>query len=838
MFVFTNMGAQNVAVNDVFTDGELILGGAINANQNYSILAFEVSGGADNGIVHVLNNSNTNVRTFTLEPNATGPNIAVVFFATTVSDTGVGYALLGYDTRVDNVDEFRVDKLNTNGTSESIMYFGGGAPQIAECIGGVLYFVIIADIYGFDPETSGLPNLNVGDGLLVAIDIATDNTIWTKMLGSEDIYSIEGTNDGNVFVSTSTGYKKISSSNGSTLLDVGVENSWYNHILQYDPHMDNIICVDNPDENSDIRTWNGDFVAHTNFQPYNHYNWGIQRIKSFANRLVAVANIGIGKIFMFDKSPDDESYNLIHRRSFETEEVPSFGLVGYLRLKEDSFTAVTKNVTSTAKTFFGTSVPGYGYVVYTVTLGTNPGQYISLNDISGTNNIVQVVENAYLVDDNFVSTDAYVGYCVFSEGHVPSVGTIIPTNWNLWQMNGGLVFMDIAETHKVKEDMYGRRYMDIIAKDLNGDTNNPSSKDYFNYRIFLIEAAPDTESPNALCQNYTLYLDAGGSGSIVSGNIDGGSTDNVGIVSSVLSQYTFDCDDLGANSVTLTVTDAAGNSDSCTATVTVVDGVNPTMLGQNVTANLDGNSSVTVPVANVDNGSYDNCSLSSLTLTPNTFTSTGTFSAMLEGTDQSGNSAGLSVTITVIDTVDGINPTEPTMTIGEVLDLEIQVVSSGSTDNVGVTGTEFYLDTNIDGTPNGNLVYTSGASQPVYYMYTGLDAGTSYEIYSRTFDAAGNVSAFSNIEVVTTTLDIEAEEILGFRMYPNPVRDVLYLETGVVKLLDVEVYDAVGKKVLGFENTFSSEEVELNVSNIVVGMYVLKVVTEEGKIGSYKFIKQ
>jgi len=79
----------------------------------------------------------------------------------------------------------------------------------------------------------------------------------------------------------------------------------------------------------------------------------------------------------------------------------------------------------------------------------------------------------------------------------------------------------------------------------------------------------DTEFPMAACQDVTVTL-SGGSASISTSDVDGGSTDNCGIVSMSLSQETFSCDDIGDVPVTLTVTDAAGNSSTCSATVTVV----------------------------------------------------------------------------------------------------------------------------------------------------------------------------------------------------------------------------------------------------------------------------
>ena len=69
--------------------------------------------------------------------------------------------------------------------------------------------------------------------------------------------------------------------------------------------------------------------------------------------------------------------------------------------------------------------------------------------------------------------------------------------------------------------------------------------------------------------------------------MDNGSSDNCGIATTTLSKTDFDCTNVGANTVTLTVTDDNGNVSTCTATITVQDNVNPTAICQNLTVQLD-----------------------------------------------------------------------------------------------------------------------------------------------------------------------------------------------------------------------------------------------------------
>jgi len=85
----------------------------------------------------------------------------------------------------------------------------------------------------------------------------------------------------------------------------------------------------------------------------------------------------------------------------------------------------------------------------------------------------------------------------------------------------------------------------------------------------------DTEAPVAACQDFTV--DAA-DGIVTGADIDGGSTDNCVVFDRLIdgaASVTYTCADLGDHTVTLTVLDANGNSDTCSATVTVVDGTAP-----------------------------------------------------------------------------------------------------------------------------------------------------------------------------------------------------------------------------------------------------------------------
>ncbi|MCF8239259.1 MAG: T9SS type A sorting domain-containing protein [Saprospiraceae bacterium] len=163
----------------------------------------------------------------------------------------------------------------------------------------------------------------------------------------------------------------------------------------------------------------------------------------------------------------------------------------------------------------------------------------------------------------------------------------------------------------------------------------------------------DTTKPTALCKDHTAYLNNNGEAMIFLFQIDNGSYDNCTLASLTLSKDKFDCDDIGANTVTLIATDACGNVGTCTATVTVIDALAPHMV---CTTPIDlymdafGTPHVLTP-QDVDGGSTDNCGIETLEITKSMFdcSDLGENVIKLIATDKSGNQGQCSSTIRVYD---------------------------------------------------------------------------------------------------------------------------------------------------------------------------------------------
>jgi hypothetical protein len=161
----------------------------------------------------------------------------------------------------------------------------------------------------------------------------------------------------------------------------------------------------------------------------------------------------------------------------------------------------------------------------------------------------------------------------------------------------------------------------------------------------------DNEAPIVTTQNITIQLSASGVAGISAAQINNGSTDNCGIASYSLSKTSFDCSNVGANTVTLMVTDIYGNSSSATAVVTVQDLTAPVVVTQNITVQLDGTGNVSITAAQVNNGSSDACGIASMSVTPNSFncSNLGANTVTLTVTDVNGNSSTATAVVTVQD---------------------------------------------------------------------------------------------------------------------------------------------------------------------------------------------
>src|SRR5439155_99300 len=165
----------------------------------------------------------------------------------------------------------------------------------------------------------------------------------------------------------------------------------------------------------------------------------------------------------------------------------------------------------------------------------------------------------------------------------------------------------------------------------------------------------DSVAPVAVCQVLTIQLDVSGQATITPAQINNGSIDACGIASLSLSKTNFDCSNIGTNTVTLTVTDIHGNSQTCTAAVTVTDNMPPTVICSAVPgASADANCQAVLPDVLGGVTASDNCTApGAITLSQSPAASTlvglGVHVITVTATDAATNSATCTTTFTVTD---------------------------------------------------------------------------------------------------------------------------------------------------------------------------------------------
>jgi len=73
-------------------------------------------------------------------------------------------------------------------------------------------------------------------------------------------------------------------------------------------------------------------------------------------------------------------------------------------------------------------------------------------------------------------------------------------------------------------------------------------------------------------------------------------------------------------------------------------------------------------------------------------------------------------------------------------------------------------------------------------------------------------------------------------VYPNPVTDELRVTSYGLQIENIEVYDALGRKISSNHPITSSSNHTINVSHLQTGIYILEIISKENKIHK-KFIK-
>lgn len=223
----------------------------------------------------------------------------------------------------------------------------------------------------------------------------------------------------------------------------------------------------------------------------------------------------------------------------------------------------------------------------------------------------------------------------------------------------------------------------------------------------------DTVAPyfNLLSQ-LDVYLNTAGQAQIAFSNISASTPfDACGVSSILISQTDFDCSWVGSHTISVTLSDASGNTRTKTITVNVLDTISPTLVTKNHSVFINPTTQVaTISAADVIQSAMDNCGMSAnVIVSPNIFTCAqlGINTVMVTVFDVSGNSKSMTAQVEVLD-----NP--PTT-------LTISGLSQVCRNEFNVKYTPANLDTNLTYTwivSGGSVVSTGYRGHEIYIHWT------------------------------------------------------------------------------------------------------------------------
>lgn len=85
-----------------------------------------------------------------------------------------------------------------------------------------------------------------------------------------------------------------------------------------------------------------------------------------------------------------------------------------------------------------------------------------------------------------------------------------------------------------------------------------------------------------------------------------------------------------------------------------------------------------------------------------------------------------------------------------------------------------------------------------------------------------------------TVLGVNDFEVAKVKVYPNPSKDVLNIESSIA-IENVTIYNMLGQKVIS--GVFNSDSIALDVTSITPGLYIVETTTN-GKVSSTRLIKE
>ena len=301
--------------------------------------------------------------------------------------------------------------------------------------------------------------------------------------------------------------------------------------------------------------------------------------------------------------------------------------------------------------------------------------------------------------------------------------------------------------------------------------------------------------------------------------------------------------EVGDYTVTLTVTDAEGLSDTDTIIITVAEAedINQApiaILGSDVTAgiapltvNFTGSSSTdddSIVSYSWDFG--DGSSVSTEADPTHIFNTVGDFEVLLTVTD----SEGLSDTATLTIRVKLFNKPPKAILISSVtsggMPLEVEFNGSNSYDDISIAEYEWDF---------GDESTVSNLADPIHiFNEVGI-----YEVSLTVTDGSGLTNTATTTIEVTASLSVETQDISKYKLilYPNPARSSVNIEINSPSLIPLEeilIHDLRGRLAVKYDpnEVQNGSKYLLPLPQLQSGVYLISIIDKNGSINRQRLV--
>lgn len=190
---------------------------------------------------------------------------------------------------------------------------------------------------------------------------------------------------------------------------------------------------------------------------------------------------------------------------------------------------------------------------------------------------------------------------------------------------------------------------------INGDLYGAPRSQHGGTDMGATETTVPLPPLTVVCKNIEVFLDPQtGAAQVSAASFDNGTSGCAPFAFKInnFSSIAVNCDNLGTQTMTLTVTDSKGRTSTCTPVLTVRDNTPPVVSAQDATVELNASGLYTLALADLEYLATDNCTIASQTLSRSQFNcddKNQVIPISITVKDQSGNTTVADVFVTVLE---------------------------------------------------------------------------------------------------------------------------------------------------------------------------------------------